>query len=92
MARAEGKAMRDNVFDADAPGVQRSQDGLEIPLLCPTHIAEWVILPALFILLIVAARAIGTRDLKGEFLLVEVIAPQIEADHTDKDDSASLAA
>src|SRR5690606_21754927 len=64
----------------------------EISLLCPTYMAEWIVVALVFIFRVIAAGPVGTGDLEAQLLLVEIRPRKFETGHADKDDTPALAA
>src|ERR1039458_2583987 len=67
------------------------QHRLEIALLSPAHEADRVILPALLVGRIVAARTVGAADLEAQFLGVQVGPRQLEPRYAHQYDATTLA-
>ena len=66
---------------------EHGEDGFNVAAFCPAHIGEGVILAFFFIGGVIAARAIGTGDVKTEFLGVINFTGNI---HTDSANGHNL--
>src|SRR5690606_38058433 len=68
------------------------EHGLEVALLRPAHEAERIVHPLDLVLGIIAAGSVGTRNLKGKFLFIEIRAVQLQSGNADQNDTTPLAA
>ena len=86
------KTIRDKLIHSEPAGLHRGKNGFKVPLLRPPHVPKRIIPSPLLVALIIAARTVGTRNLEGDFLLVEIAAAQVQVDHTHKDNPPAFPA
>ena len=68
LAIVDSKPVRDQAFDIDSAARDEVEKCFEITALGPANIAERIIVPAFLVFGIIAARSVGHRDLKAQFL------------------------
>src|SRR5687767_10474156 len=84
--------MRHQRCRVESTASHESEHRLEIPSFGPAHEASRIIDALLLVHRVVPPRPVTARYLEGEFLAIEVIAPQMQAGDADQHDPTPLAA
>jgi len=87
----DGEAVADQGAHIELAGGEQVDDGLQVAAFGPAHVAGRVVEAALFVGGVVAAGAVGARDLEIELFVVVEGARDVEADGADGDDTAAVA-
>ena len=88
----DGKSMRDQGLYVQATFRQQLNEGFQVSTFGPAHVTDGVILPAFFIIRIVASRTVGPRVDQSKLFLVVQLARDVQAHRAHGDDPRPVSA
>ena len=83
--------MADERFNVELTACHHVEDGFKVTLFCPANIGKRIVLPFVFVVGVIATRAVGAGDLEAEFFFIEVGTTEFQTRDTDQNDTPAFA-